>query len=285
MTILEPGSDNWMHTMTASKVAAVMGYSPYTSPLQLWARMKGLLPPEPDNPALRRGHFLEPAVVTWFFSQHPELMYLPPRTFYRDEIWAANPDAIADDGDFQLPVEAKTTNDLEEWGRPGTDEIPLHYLFQCVWQMFVMDEPIVYVPMLGPFLQFEEYVVERNEGLEAKVVARCRGFMESLKHDVPPPISDDVRHWKHDYEVWRRMHRTIKRGESVEISTDLALAAIASRGSEEHAKARLMEAMGDAQYATNSGVRIARRQSREGGDPSIYWPRKPVDPNLIKRDT
>jgi len=39
---LEPGSAGWYQFMTASKVAAAMGLSPYESPFSLWHRMAGL---------------------------------------------------------------------------------------------------------------------------------------------------------------------------------------------------------------------------------------------------
>ena len=40
---LQPGSPDWQTRMTASKVAAVLGLSPWESRFSLWHRMSGLI--------------------------------------------------------------------------------------------------------------------------------------------------------------------------------------------------------------------------------------------------
>ena len=44
---MEPGSASWLRQVTASKVAAILGVSPWHSPLSMWRLMKGLDEPEP----------------------------------------------------------------------------------------------------------------------------------------------------------------------------------------------------------------------------------------------
>ena len=69
----QPGTAEWRTLLTASKIPAVMGTSPWSSRFTLWHEMAGTFTPEPINPAvLERGHILEPAVAAWFQAQHPE---------------------------------------------------------------------------------------------------------------------------------------------------------------------------------------------------------------------
>ena len=49
-----------------SDVAAVLGESNYTTPLQLWMRKKGLVEPDPDNPVADFGNVFEPLMADYF---------------------------------------------------------------------------------------------------------------------------------------------------------------------------------------------------------------------------
>ena len=49
-----------------SDVATILGENPYSTPLQLWLRKKGLIPPIEDSPILRFGHFFEPILAQHF---------------------------------------------------------------------------------------------------------------------------------------------------------------------------------------------------------------------------
>ena len=49
-----------------SEVAAVLGLSQYSTPLQVWMKKKGLLPPEEENPIMAFGHYFEPVMAAHF---------------------------------------------------------------------------------------------------------------------------------------------------------------------------------------------------------------------------
>ena len=93
---LQPGTPEWMRLMTASKVAAVLGLSPWESRYSLWHRMAGLIDPQPENDEKIRGHYLEPAVAQWFADQHPETIQQPGGTWaHPDRPWqATTPDRL-----------------------------------------------------------------------------------------------------------------------------------------------------------------------------------------------
>lgn len=93
---MEPGSPDWLATMSASKIAAVVGLSTYESRFSLWHRMSGLIDPEPDDDEKRRGHYLEPAIARWFADQHPEWVIEPTGTWgHQDRPWqTASPDRL-----------------------------------------------------------------------------------------------------------------------------------------------------------------------------------------------
>ncbi|MCW2542827.1 MAG: hypothetical protein JWM40_379, partial [Frankiales bacterium] len=175
---LVPGTEEWSKVITASKVAAILGLSPYDSPLSCWHKMKGNIPLEQETEDHRRGHYAEPAILAWWHDQHPELLgvlELQPQ-FRRDDLpWAAaTPDAAAVNPDTQerVLVEAKTARSLDDWGTPGTDEIPAYYLVQVLFQLHLSGLRRAYVPVWGSWFEMEEYVVDYDEVLAEGLIGR-----------------------------------------------------------------------------------------------------------------
>lgn len=262
-----PGSAEWAKLVTASKVAAIIGVSPWDSPRSMWHKMRGEVPTQVATDATRRGLYLEAGILAWWRDQHPEYpdtveQYSAARP---DLPWAgATPDLRADGADVVL-VDAKSSSEVDEWGDPGTDAIPTHYLTQAYWQLAMCPEAErVYIALLGPYLRFEEYVVERDEAIQADLIVRCAAFYESLSADVPPDLDDSVA----TFEVLRVQRGDIAKGVAADVDPDFAAEWWTARATEDAAvdaarlaDSRLMEAVGNAQYVTAGGVRFARQQS------------------------
>lgn len=190
---LVPGSPEWMTRMTASKVSAVLGLSPWESPFSLWHRMAGLMPQQEETSQTKRGHYLESAVADWFMDQHVgEFGVGPGRAWqHRDRAWqAASPDRLLwptskpeDPSRVDWPLallEVKTTAVDDEWGDAGTDQIPPYYRCQVVWQLDTLGLDVAYVAVLLPRLEFREYRIQYNADEAAYLRAECRAFLDSL---------------------------------------------------------------------------------------------------------
>lgn len=290
---LTPGSDAWRRLVTASKVAAILGASPWESPRSLWLRMHGDVPWGETNAVQERGTYVEAAILAWWRDQHCEFEVLREQPTYKLGDWAAaTPDMVAyltdpppvegqyvDGLERQTLVEAKSVAYDDEWGEPGTDQIPAYYYAQALWQLHMSGVSRCYVPILGPRLRFAEYVVEYDPEMGADLERRCRAFYDSLAADTPPPLDDTVA----TYEAVRRVHPDIDRGESVELDAEVAYALVAGNATakiaERHlrgAKSAVLDRMGTAQYATCDGVRVARRQPR-GDEVTFVVVGKPSD--------
>jgi len=263
---VKPGSPEWARVMTASKVAAVLGLSPWESPRTMWHRMRGELPADEGNDSTRRGQYLEDGVLAWWRDRHSDLQGVEEQPHRTRDGWAAcTPDLdVADDGfGNHAVVEAKTAASDDDWGLPGTDEAPAYYVAQTMWQMWITGAQIAYVPVLfgRPRLGFSEYVIQRDDDLIADIVARCREFYDSLTNDdAAPALSDHVA----EYEAIRKVHPEIDRDAEVVLPDELAdryLTDLAHAARADSTKAHILEAMGRARIARRSdGVLIARRQ-------------------------
>lgn len=282
--LLVPGSAEWLKTISSSKVAAILGLSPWESPRSLWHKMHGDIPPEAQTSAQSRGTFLEAGLLAWFFADHPELTRLGGESTVRSERlpWAScSPDDIATDpvSGEQFPIEAKT-DARGVFGEPGTDEIPLYYLVQGLWTMHVGGWSKIVFPVLGPFLERQDYTMEYAPlaELAADIEARCFAFWQSLQIDTPPELDGSVA----TYEALRSVS-TAGDGdwecppdlarELCQSRTDIA----AAEGRHNLARSRVLDLMGDAKRVICGGQVLGQKQSTKSGKPALYPPRKAVD--------
>lgn len=279
---LAPGTPEWATKATASKVAAMLGLSPYESPFQLWHRMRGTLPWEADNDLLRRGHYLEPALRHWFADQHPTWQVDITGTWANTaRPWqVASPDGIVLKRNVErTPIallECKTANNDWEWGDPGTDEVPPDYRAQGLWQMDTFGLPRVHYAVLSPYMEFREYVVEYDAEDAAWVREQVQAFMASLDDPTAEP---DVDESEHTYAALRNLHPDID-GTQVELSPQVAVEYVHAVRSKKHADAALTKArnevareMGTAQRAVFAGITYATRISKQGGTPYVQTAR------------
>lgn len=276
---LEPGSPAWLRTMSASKVAAVLGLSPYDSPFSLWHRMAGLTPAQEVKAHLARGHYLEPGIAAWFADQHPDWTVAPGDSWAHPEqpLFTASPDRLAylPDGEVR-GVEIKTAARDDEWGEAGTDQVPPGYRAQVQWQMAVTGCRTTHVAVLTAFLELREYVVTYDPDDAVFLMERAAAFLDSLPGqpgERRPSIDDHGA----TYEAVRQLHPDID-GSDVEVDPDVALrylaavpAAKAADVELTGAKAALLDQMRTAKRALFADRPIARRQPARGGAVSLYF--------------
>lgn len=271
MSDLTPGSIGWQSRVSPSKMAAILGISPWDSQRSTWHRMRGELPPVAETPAMERGTLCEPAILAWWQKYNPHENWREQPSFTLGDWLVATPDASAEaSGDLVL-IEAKTASAdaLDTWGMPGTDEIPDYYLTQVYLAMeaaHLNGFPVTrtHVPVLGGRrFEFLEYVVEYDAEIGANLVKLGKEWHESLSLETPPPLDDTVS----TYEAIRAIHPEIDRGEVAEIDPETAHSLVGAYAEVKQLEAALrlnksqvLEAMGRAQYAEYKGVRIARRQ-------------------------
>lgn len=271
-----PGSPEWRRLITASKVSAILGVSPWQSPRSVWHEMRDETPRDEASDVQKRGHYLEPAILAWWCDRHGPSRYHAQPEYLLGDWAAATPDALAEVDGADVLVEAKSTAYDDDWGDPGTDVIPAYYLVQVYWQMHVSGIHRCYVPTIGPRLRFAEYVVDYDAAIGADLETRMRAFYDSLAADEPPPLDDSVA----TFDAIRKVHKEIDEGESVAIISEVAIELLravrdldAAEARTRLAKASVLDQMGRAQYAVCEGVRVARRQPSKSGVSFVPLPK------------
>lgn len=304
--IYAPGSDAWRRRMSGSKTAAALGLSPYQSPRGLWHEMRGDIEPDEPDQFLADGHHLEPAIAAMWLDRNPGARLL------RGEFSIEHPDGWAvgsPDGEVELAdgtrvlFEMKSDRDLlAKYGDPGSDEVPVHYVVQCLVNLHLgrlngETWPYAVVAVLGGVsLDVTTYRIDYDPAVAEVIFGQAREFWESLHLGVPlaeltpPALSEDVC----ELPMLRKLHPDIDPDLEVELDQQLAfdhleaLAALkVAEKRADHTKARVLDAMGRARLATWNTLTVARRQPNSHGGVSLYAPRKtPIipDPNLNQKE-
>jgi len=127
---------NEQGVISGSEIGTILGLSPFTSAITLWAQKTGKLPNQVEpNTAMRLGQLVEPAIRTLYKEHHPEHQVVEVGTYAHPEhSWAhANPDALCVDETGQ-PYILEIKHTATYW-----DSVPEHYRAQVFWYMWVFD--------------------------------------------------------------------------------------------------------------------------------------------------
>jgi putative phage-type endonuclease len=277
----EPNTPEWdelrSHGIGGSEIAAVVGLSPWESRFSLWHRKRGSIGRKTINAGMEWGTRLEP-VVCEAFAETRDMLDIQPAGTYRhqERHWQiANPDRLLwDDEHGHVGIlETKTAHqyDAHEWGL-GPEDIPPYYRCQVLWYLDVLELPRAHLAVLIGGSDYREYVIPYAADEAAWLREQGEEFWQSVLNGPTPDLDGSGA----TYEAVRELHPDID-GQTVEI--DAALHAwfqeskrAAEQAATEHvaAKATLLDAMGQAQYAEVNGERVYRRQKSGRGGVSLY---------------
>lgn len=261
-----------------SEIAAVLGLSKWESRFSLWHRKAGRIPAQLENFQMDAGKRLEPVICEKFADEHPDLTVTMAGTYcHPQRRWQiANPDRlITANGGGDKPtalLEAKLALYADEWGTPGTAEIPPYYLAQCRWYLDVFGLDTCWVEVfIGSSAEFRTYRVDADAADQQLMRDAADEFLRSIDADERP----DIDAHSATYEAIRVLHPDIQPVD-VDIDADLArefcdakrnLADAKTRAT--FATSRVAAAIGDGRRARFMGQTIATRQAKEGGAPYL----------------
>lgn len=183
--------------ISASDVAAVLGFSEYSTPWEVWAEKVGLHPRDAvDNEAIRLGIELEP----WLLDRAGRMLGIPvgrtPARLYAhpsDPWQLASPDGEAHPANASpFGIEAKTAGLASGYGIPdGWSEarVPLGYEFQARWQMRIMGWDRVDIVGLVAGVGVRLWPIERDDAVETDMVMQVTEWRQThIIQRVEPPV-------------------------------------------------------------------------------------------------
>ena len=192
-----------------SDIGAILGQSKFRTPLEVWMEKTGKETKQSDSLPLRFGSFAEEFVAseyaraTGFALLHDESIYIHPTypfmSAHIDRFVLG--DAIGNEmgNTASRLLECKTANPFSrgDWGEPGTDQVPMSYLCQCIWYMAITGIEQCDLAVLFGNSDFRIYEIVRDLELEVLVIEKAQHFWhEYVLKDVPPPAQTET-----DYQV------------------------------------------------------------------------------------
>ena len=184
-------------TLGGSDISTIFGLNPWMTPLELWHCKQGILVmPGSDNAdQMEMGHLLEPICAHWYAKRTKHKVVADTMLYQH----AAFPYALANiDYRFKAPggntgvLECKSTT-YRKSGDWADGAIPMYYELQGRWYMGVLDEYICdYAALWGnnPQCDFVTPRIVRNKDTEDMIFEKADAFIESLRKDIPPNMSE-----------------------------------------------------------------------------------------------
>jgi predicted phage-related endonuclease len=197
------------HDLTASDIGAVIGIDPYKTPYQVWAEKAGLAETADSN-ILRRGRWLEPAVLEALKEELPDWRFVRPGIYLRDPDCrlGATPDALGEDrlliGGRVDPDEPGLVNiQLKVISRPAFEKdwaagsAPIGYQLQTLCEGMLLDAAysLLAALVLDTWsAELELRTVPRHAAAEQRIRDIARRFWTAFEegHAPQPDYSRDA---------------------------------------------------------------------------------------------
>ena len=178
-----------------SDIAAIIGVSQFKTALDVYLS-KTTDQPEQQGEHLYWGHALENPIIDRFIQDTgANVIRQPEMRRHPDYEWAiANADALITNGDtIEAILEIKTSSAFKsrEWGADDTDEVPIEYIAQVQWYMWIYDVNEAYLAALIGGNQYRQYHITRDDELIAMLAEKAQAFWQN--HVIPriPPEPQD----------------------------------------------------------------------------------------------
>lgn len=172
-------------------IAAILGFSQYKTPLDVYEEKLGIAPEQQENKFMRVGQMMEKGLID-LYEKDMNCQIVSCDTLYHSKypFLLANIDGKVSNTNILL--ECKTAFKTKSWGNPGSDHIPEPYLFQVAHYANITNADKVDIAVL--FIEsrdFAIYTYHRNADLERAIESRAITFWNDyvLKHTPPPPIN------------------------------------------------------------------------------------------------
>lgn len=220
--VCDSDSPEWksqrMTGIGASEAAAACGVSKWSTPLELYHRKRGELPPIEDNRAMRLGRLLEPIIADEFQRETGLFVDKKQPGLFRhpDTPWIlATPDAEIDSDSL---LEIKTMNERSAWDELGeqyTDAIPHEWNLQAQQQMYVMGARVCWFAVLVGGQDLRIYEIQRHNKLIERLCGKVTRFWEMKESGIAPELLTGHRS---NLELLRELYGTVTVGDRITLS-------------------------------------------------------------------
>lgn len=263
-----------------SDIAALLGLSPYKSPLELWAQKVGHpVRKSTEGVHLRFGQFVEPFVALEYERltglhtvEHIAPLFHHEHAFMYGHVdrlvvpFPGVPAVVDGIVTAETLLECKTTSvfNKDDWGEEGSDQVPNAYLLQCAWYMAITGCARADVAVLIGNQDFRLYRIHRDEKLEGLMIDQAKRFWFDHVLARVPPQPQTINDVKLLFPQEQPNESVEASPEVVDALQQLKELQNTSQALEEKAEAvklKIMQAMGQAERLSLNGQVLATWKS------------------------
>ncbi len=205
-------------TISGSELAAILGLSPYDTPMDIYCRKMGLIEPKPENEPMRWGKATEHVVARRYEKKTGNFLFPSTDEGYQESLthcffpwWTGKPDRKimeiipnAPGHIAQAPglLEIKVVGErmAYRWGEAPDGEVPDEYLCQVAWYMPLLGVSWADLAVQIGNRDFRIYHIKRDLELEKSLMEAAQDFLNNhLIPGIPPRIdaSESSRTYLH----------------------------------------------------------------------------------------
>lgn len=259
-----------------SEIGALAGLNPYAGPIDVYRAKTDPDYVVPVTAPMERGIFFEDPTARWYAHRtgatlretgtlvHPTLA----RVLCTPDRLAKMPDGHEVDVSIKVPGPGT----VEQWGTPGTDEVPDHANAQVQWELLVLEarydirRAVIVAPIGGDLAVYNVLADPEWQGHLVEIAHRF--WKDHIEKRIPPPVdgSKSSANWlKEAYPVASgpMMPAT---GEADILMRKLHAARVEKKRlelEEELAKNRLRAIIGESEGMLGNGWRITNRNRKD----------------------
>lgn len=199
---------NRAHFIGGNDVAAILGLSPYRTPVDVWLEKTGQSTNNQTSMAMRFGQFAEEFIAQEYsratqqaVTQYEEAFTDPDHQYLAGHI---DRFVLPKNGDLfhstnqlaaQKLLECKTANPFaqQEWGDAGTDSVPMSHLIQCLWYLMLTGCESADLAVLFGNSDFRIYTIFRDKEIESILREKACHFWEQyVQTKIAPPVQNEA---------------------------------------------------------------------------------------------
>jgi putative phage-type endonuclease len=180
--------------ITGTDIAAIIGVSPWKTPLDVFMDKKGLSPETPDKEIFYWGRACEPIIADRYARDHNVELVEPGFLVHPEhDWWAGIPDRAVKGQPLGLEIKTAGWRARDKWGTPGTDEIPDYYHTQGAWYIPLLGAEAMDFPVLFSGQEYAEYTIRRDLELEGLLMEAAERFIrDALDKNIAPEMREPV---------------------------------------------------------------------------------------------
>lgn len=175
-----------------SDAAAALGIHPYKTSHDLYLEKRGELDPEDlsDNEAVHFGQVLEDTVAEEFSRRSGKDVHRVNRVLRSQDhpFMLGNLDRKVEHEDAILECKTAGTYSAQngDWGEEGTDQVPTHYLVQCMHYLIVAGYERAYLAVLIGGREFRTYEIGFDGELATLIIENEASFWQRVEEGRAP---------------------------------------------------------------------------------------------------